>query len=114
MWGAYVDDVASNRDIKPEALNPSMEEFLALMKEVNGDVAALALKIGLVDELAPRQEIRAQMADVFGAKGKDSYNAIGFYEYQNTFFNDYSNASDDIAVVVVSGAIMDGRQQRNT
>ncbi|MGR5119020.1 signal peptide peptidase SppA [Vibrio astriarenae] len=114
MWGAYVDDVASNRDIKPEALNPSMEEFLALMKEVNGDVAALALKIGLVDELATRQEIRAQMADVFGAKGKDSYNAIGFYEYQNTFFNDYSNASDDIAVVVVSGAIMDGRQQRNT
>ncbi|MGR5266527.1 signal peptide peptidase SppA [Vibrio astriarenae] len=114
MWGAYVDDVASNRDIKPEALNPSMKEFLALMKEVNGDVAALALKIGLVDELATRQEIRAQMADVFGAKGKDSYNAIGFYEYQNTFFNDYSNASDDIAVVVVSGAIMDGRQQRNT
>ncbi|CAM4190937.1 signal peptide peptidase SppA [Vibrio agarivorans] len=114
MWGAYVDDVASNRDIKPEALNPSMEEFLALMKEVNGDVAALALKIGLVDELATRQEIRAQMADVFGAKGKDSYNAIGFYEYQNTFFNDYSSASDDIAVVVVSGAIMDGRQQRNT
>ncbi|GAL12154.1 protease IV [Vibrio astriarenae] len=91
-----------------------MEEFLALMKEVNGDLAALALKIGLVDELATRQEIRAQMADVFGAKGKDSYNAIGFYEYQNTFISDNSSAKDDIAVVVVSGAIMDGRQQRNT
>ncbi|QIA62957.1 signal peptide peptidase SppA [Vibrio astriarenae] len=114
MWGAYVDDVSANRDITPEALNPSMEEFLALMKEVNGDLAALALKIGLVDELATRQEIRAQMADVFGAKGKDSYNAIGFYEYQNTFISDNSSAKDDIAVVVVSGAIMDGRQQRNT
>ncbi|WP_394243261.1 signal peptide peptidase SppA [Vibrio astriarenae] len=114
MWGAYVDDVSANRDITPEALNPSMDEFLALMKEVNGDLAALALKIGLVDELATRQEIRAQMADVFGAKGKDSYNAIGFYEYQNTFISDNSSAKDDIAVVVVSGAIMDGRQQRNT
>lgn len=113
MWGAYVDDVATNRKIAPEVLNPSMTEFLSQMKAVDGDIAALALKIGLVDELATRQEIRAQMADVFGVKGKDSYNAISFYDYQNTLFDDMSSADDEIAVVVVSGAIMDGRQQRN-
>ncbi|MDR9827390.1 signal peptide peptidase SppA [Vibrio sp. FNV 38] len=113
MWGAYVDDVATNRKIAPEVLNPSMAEFLSQMKAVDGDIAALALKIGLVDELATRQEIRAQMADIFGVKGKDSYNAISFYDYQNTLFDDMSSADDEIAVVVVSGAIMDGRQQRN-
>ncbi|MGL6257863.1 signal peptide peptidase SppA [Vibrio sp. WXL210] len=113
MWGAYVEDVATNRDIEPQSLTPSMEQLLEMMREVDGDMATLALNMGLVDELATRQQIRQQMADVFGAKGNDSYNAISYYEYQTTLFDTFSTAADDIAVVVVSGAIMDGRQQRN-
>ncbi|MBE4572753.1 signal peptide peptidase SppA [Vibrio navarrensis] len=114
MWGAYVDDVATNRNIDAKTLNPSMEEFLTQLKSVDGDLAALALKLGLVDELATRQQLRAKFAEQFGSNGQDSYNAIGYYDYQATMLDNFNHTVDDIAVVVASGTIMDGQQPRGT
>lgn len=114
LWGAYIDDVSNNRQIDVKTLNPSMKEFLALMKSVDGDLAALSLKLGLVDELATRQQVRAAMADVFGSDGNDSYNAMGYYEYRTTLAPQLNTASDDIAVIIASGAILDGQQPRGT
>ncbi|MGF1694815.1 signal peptide peptidase SppA [Vibrio lamellibrachiae] len=113
LWGAYVDDVATNRQMDAKALNPSMDEFLAQLKAVNGNLAELSLQLGLVDELATRQQIRSELADVFGSDGKDSYQAMGYYEYRTTMSPQFNLESDDIAVVVASGAIMDGKQSRN-
>ncbi|MBE4588093.1 signal peptide peptidase SppA [Vibrio navarrensis] len=114
MWGAYVDDVATNRNIDAKTLNLSMEEFLTQLKSVDGDLAALALKLGLVDELATRQQLRAKFAEQFGSNGQDSYNAIGYYDYQATMLDNFNHTADDIAVVVASGTIIDGQQPRGT
>lgn len=114
LWSAFVDDVATNRNIDAKVLNPTMDELLAEMRSVNGDIAKLSLKLGLVDELATRQDIRTLFAKEFGSDGKDSYNAISYYDYQATMHPDYSSSEDDIAVVVASGAIMDGQQPRGT
>lgn len=114
LWGAYVDDVASNRNIAPKTLNPSMEEFLAQLKSVNGDLAALSLQLGLVDELATRQQLRAQLAEKFGASGDDSYRAISYYDYRATMRDSFDVNADDVAIVVASGTIMDGQQPRGT
>ncbi|MCK6262040.1 signal peptide peptidase SppA [Vibrio sp. ZSDE26] len=112
-WGAYVDDVATNRQMDAKTLNPSMDEFLAQLKAVDGNLAELSLKLGLVDELATRQQVRSGLAEVFGSDGKDSYQAMGYYEYRTTMSPKMSIETDDIAVVVASGAIMDGKQSRN-
>ncbi len=114
LWGAYVEDVASNRQIDVNAINPSMDEFLSQLKSVNGDLAKLSQKIGLVDQLATRQEVRQALADAFGKKGKDSYKAVGYYDYRQTIGATFNANADDIAVVVASGAIVDGRQPRGT
>ncbi|RZQ96497.1 signal peptide peptidase SppA [Vibrio vulnificus] len=114
LWGAFVDDVANNRNIDPKTLNPSMEEFLAQLKSVNGDLAALSIKLGLVDELATRQQLRAQLAEKFGASGNDSYKAISYYDYRATMRDNFDANADDIAIVVASGTIMDGQQPRGT
>ncbi|EGR0082520.1 signal peptide peptidase SppA [Vibrio vulnificus] len=114
LWGAFVDDVANNRNIDPKTLNPSMEEFLSQLKSVNGDLAALSIKLGLVDELATRQQLRAQLAEKFGASGDDSYKAISYYDYRATMRDNFDVNADDIAVVVASGTIMDGQQPRGT
>ncbi|HDY7844795.1 TPA: signal peptide peptidase SppA [Vibrio vulnificus] len=114
LWGAYVDDVANNRKIDPKTLNPSMEEFLSQLKSVNGDLAALSIKLGLVDELATRQQLRAQLAEKFGASGDDSYKAISYYDYRATMRDNFDANADDIAIVVASGTIMDGQQPRGT
>ncbi|WP_045607372.1 signal peptide peptidase SppA [Vibrio parahaemolyticus] len=114
LWSAFVDDVTTNRNINAKVLNPTMEELLTAMKSVDGDLAQLAVKMGLVDELATRQDIRTLFAKEFGSDGKDSYNAISYYDYLATIRPDYTLANHDIAVVVASGAIMDGQQPRGT
>ncbi|HFD4039340.1 TPA: signal peptide peptidase SppA [Vibrio parahaemolyticus] len=114
LWSAFVDDVTTNRNINAKVLNPTMEELLTEMKSVDGDLAQLAVKMGLVDELATRQDIRTLFAKEFGSDGKDSYNAISYYDYLATIRPDYTLANNDIAVVVASGAIMDGQQPRGT
>ncbi|MGL0822512.1 signal peptide peptidase SppA [Vibrio vulnificus] len=114
LWGAFVDDVANNRNIDPKTLNPSMEEFLSQLKSVNGDLAALSIKLGLVDELATRQQLRAQLAEKFGASGDDSYKAISYYDYRATMHDNFDVNANDIAIVVASGTIMDGQQPRGT
>ncbi|EGQ8133837.1 signal peptide peptidase SppA [Vibrio parahaemolyticus] len=114
LWSAFVDDVTTNRNINAKVLNPTMEELLTEMKSVGGDLAQLAVKMGLVDELATRQDIRTLFAKEFGSDGKDSYNAISYYDYLATIRPDYTLANHDIAVVVASGAIMDGQQPRGT
>ena len=114
LWGAYVDDVANNRQISADTLNPSMDSFLEDLKSVDGNIADLAKKLGLVDQLSTRQQVRLELADVFGSDGEDSYNALGYYEYQTTMLPTIDTADSDVAVVVASGAIMDGRQPRGT
>lgn len=114
LWGAYIDDIASNRQIKPDSLTPDMDEFLELLKKNNGDLAALSKNIGLVDTLATRQQVRAELTEVFGSNGEDSYNHIDYYSYQSTMAPSFDFAADDVAVVVASGAIMDGSHPRGT
>lgn len=114
LWGAYIDDVAANRQLDAKTLNPDMNEFLALLKANNGDLASLSLNVGLVDQLATRQQVRKELVDVFGSNGEDSYNYVDFYEYQLTITPKFNLASNDIAIVVASGAIMDGSQPRGT
>ncbi|EGU46734.1 protease [Vibrio ichthyoenteri ATCC 700023] len=114
LWGAYVDDVATNRSIDSATLNPTMDDFLAQLKEAKGDLAALSLKTGLVDQLATRQQVRKDMIDVFGSDGEDSYHYIDYYEYAATAQPNFNPHSDDVAVVVASGAIMDGVQPRGS
>jgi len=114
LWGAYVDDVATNRGIDAQTLTPNTEEFLELLKQNSGDLAQLSLNIGLVDELATRQQIRTELANTFGSNGKDSFNAVSYYDYLPTVERPIKTASDDIAVVVASGTIMDGSQPRGS
>ncbi|EPZ7318785.1 signal peptide peptidase SppA [Vibrio mimicus] len=114
LWSAYVDDVAANRQIAIKTLTPTMDEFVAQLKEVGGDLAALSKQVGLVDELATRQQVRQTLAETFGSDGKDSYNAISYYEYKASVKPTLLNEANDIAVVVASGAIMDGSQPRGT
>ncbi|WP_047046773.1 signal peptide peptidase SppA [Vibrio mexicanus] len=114
LWGAYVEDVSTNRQISPSVLNPSMDEFLAQLESANGDVAQLSKNLGLVDQLATRQEIRKELIEQFGSDGDDSYQAVSYYDYRMNVQPNIDVTADDIAVVIASGAIMDGTQPRGT
>ncbi|BCL70582.1 protease 4 [Vibrio nigripulchritudo] len=114
LWDAFVHDVALNRKIEAATLAPSENEMLNLLQEAKGDLALLSHKVGLVDELATRQQVRKALVEEFGSNGNDSFNHVGYYEYLATMNPLPSFAADDVAIVVASGAIMDGYQPRGT
>lgn len=113
LWAAYVEDVAKNRHIETSALNPSMEEFLTLLKGTSGDFAQLALQLGLVDKLATRQEMHNMLTNAFGYQAS-GYHSINYYQYRATMSPVWPSMDPKIAVVVASGTIMDGEQPRGT
>ncbi|WNJ95552.1 signal peptide peptidase SppA [Vibrio ruber] len=115
LWDAYLTDVAANRNITPDKLRLSMDDFLTQLKRVHGDVAKLSLDLGLVDELASRPQMRAELSDTFGSDGQDGYRSISYYDYLNTLDSQFKpslTTGNEIAVIVASGTIMDGNQPR--
>ncbi len=114
LWEGYVEDVTTNRQIEPATLNPDMDQFLSLLKNVDGDLAKLSQQLGLVDELATRQQVNQSMIEAFGSDNKGGFNAVGYYRYQAEIPRKMPEHDDSIAVVVASGSIMDGKQPRGT
>ncbi|WP_328590336.1 signal peptide peptidase SppA [Veronia nyctiphanis] len=110
LWSAYVSDVAQNRNVNQSVLSPSVKDLQAALEEVKGDFAVLSKRLGLVDKLATRQEMGTTLAEDFGSDGKDSFNYVSIYDY-NPISTQLNFSSNEIAVVVASGSIVDGYAQ---
>jgi protease-4 len=91
-----------------------MEHFLNEFKQADGSMGELALRLGLVDELSTRQQTNTAMLKEFGGDEKKGFKSIGFYRYQESVTKKPNLSNNEIAVIVASGAIMDGVQQGNT
>lgn len=114
LWGAYIDDVSHNRKIDAKAITPSMDEFLAKMKSVDGDLAKLSKQVGLVDQLMTRQQAMNFMRSKFGGTEKNGYNGISYYRYKEKVTQPIVTTADKVAVVVASGTILDGDQPKGS
>ncbi len=114
LWGAYVDDVAHNRNIDGKVLSPTMEQFLAQMKAVDGDLATLSKQVGLVDSLMTRQQVTTFLRNQFGGTESKGYNGISYYQYKHSLSQPITNTTNDIAIVVASGTILDGDQPKGS
>lgn len=113
LWGAYLADVAINRGSSIEVLSPTADFLLAELKSVNGDFAQLSLKMGLVDALLTRPQMREKLAEKFGPDEKnDTFQYVSIYDYQPS--EQSLPKENQIAVVVVSGAIIDGAETKGT
>ncbi|MDX1303742.1 signal peptide peptidase SppA [Photobacterium sp.] len=114
LWSAYTADVALNRNIEAASLTPDLDSFVEQLTAVKGDFAQLTLNMGLVDELISRPQLRQKMIDKFGSDGDSSFNQISYYDYQPTIVKMDLPSPNQIAVVVASGAIIDGTQRQGT
>ncbi|MHA2939932.1 signal peptide peptidase SppA [Vibrio sp. RC27] len=110
LWDHYLESVSTNRKIEPQSLKLTEKQFINQFKQANGNMATLALNLGLVDELATRPMIRKELSDIFGSDHDGSYQRVSLYNYLSTINFSQSRSSDQIAVIVASGAIMDGHQ----
>ena len=108
LWQNYLNVVAANRQITAQQLFPGAQGLLNGLQQTGGDTARYAKENKLVDQLATRAETEQLFAKQFGWDKQDQdYNAISIYDYP---VQDNSSQSGNVAVILATGAIMDGEE----
>jgi len=106
LWQNYLNTIAANRQITPEQAFPGAQGILVDLQKVGGDTAQYAKEHNLVDELASRAAVEQQMSKIFGwDKTANDFKGTSIYDYQ---VKDNDATDGNIAVIMASGAIMDG------
>lgn len=112
LWGGYLTDVAAARKTSPEKITDYIESFPAHLKAAGGDGAQMALALGLVDKVEPRDVLRKRFIELVGElKGKHTFNQVEYKNYLKALDKDrfgLKAKGDLVAVVVAKGGISDG------
>ncbi|MBS0970891.1 signal peptide peptidase SppA [Chimaeribacter arupi] len=110
LWQNYLSTVAANRRLTPEQLFPGAPGVLQGLQAVNGDTAEYALKNKLVDALASRPQVEAELSKAFGWNKQDNdFNSVSIYDYEPAAKP--TNQNPQIAVIFANGAIIDGPEE---
>jgi len=109
LWQNYLNTVAANRQITPEQLFPGAAAIIAGLNAVKGDTAQYALDNKLVDALGSRAAADQELVKTFGLdKQSNDYRSVSIYDYSVKTTS--AQQDGNIAVVMASGAIMDGEE----
>jgi protease-4 len=118
LWDVYQADIILSRGLQPGSLDSMLDNFVAELDAVNGDLAELALKFEFVDELLPRDEFNERVMEFAGTDPDDDgeYRSTGLGNYVSAMrLTESDTASEDnIAVIVAAGEIMNGKQPPGT
>lgn len=113
LWREYQAVVEKGRGLA----DGSIERYIRTINgaEAGGDFAQVAKDFSLVDELLPRDLMKARVADALGLKGGADADIpqVGFKEYVESQRqqDELLNGSDNgprVAVIVAEGGIVDG------
>lgn len=110
MWALYLEGVAGHRGLRPDELSAAINDFANRLESADGDFAALALEMGLVDRLisqsAAYQELATLSAPDRNGKG---FRQVSVDDYLlATSVQDVSLQGQKVAVVVAQGDIVQG------
>lgn len=118
IWNIYKEGVSSARNVPAESIDEMISGFLQKMEEENTTSAEVAVNMGFVDDLLTRQQLNDRIA-TFAGRDEDSslgYRAAGLADYvaQMRLQDRMGAGPGNIAVVIASGEILDGRQPPGT
>ncbi len=114
LWDIYLLDVETARGLEPGTVNTYTQDLATLAAANGGDLAAVALELGLVDELKDRTDIRERLIELAGVDddNSDAPSAVGMGGYlsQMRLLKGEAPEDDQVAIVVAAGEILDGSQ----
>lgn len=116
LWYRYLDGISTQRAVPVENLGNAIDQFADRLDAADGDFARMALDIGLVDQLISRPEANLELARL-GApgEGSDGFRQVDHDNYLAlTDLPRLPSESDEVAVVVVEGEILRGKQPQGT
>ncbi len=118
FWSMYEADVVSARGLPEGAIDDYAKNLIANTNVANGDVSRVAVDRGLVDELLGRAELRQLMQDYVGVDSNDdsTYSSVSMRAYlkQARLLKGDRSKSENIAVIVAAGDILNGTQPPGT
>ena len=114
LWDHYKEEVATARGLDVSVLDDFTVNFFDNVQTDNGDVAAVALRLGLVDGLVTRSEFNTKIVEYVGSDNdkSDNFRTIHLDEFlsQTRLLNGDKSESENVAIVVASGEILGGDQ----
>lgn len=120
LWGSWLEQVASRRNMSPEELDALSEELVARLEATEGDMSEAALAAGLVDHVGHRDSLRQQLIDLVGEDEEHhSFRQVSMDDYLTTLTGDQRTGRDElgsggVAVVMARGTILDGTHPPGT
>lgn len=116
LWDAYLEDVATARNLTADEVRSAADDFNAHLAEADGDTAQMALQLGLVDHVGPRDDLRKRLIELTGEdEDAHSFYGIGYDHYlRAAHHRDPSDGQGEVAVVIASGTILNGDQPPGT
>jgi protease-4 len=112
LWQQYLESVSRHRGIPLEDLSRAISRFADGLDEADGDFAAHALNLGLVDKLVDRPQANHELAQRGAAgSGSEGYRQIDFESYLALAdLTAGADAANKVVIVVAEGDIVRGRQ----
>lgn len=118
FWAAYQADVVAARGLEDGVIDDFAQNMLAHVAASSGDIATAALESGLVDELLSRDELRDRIKTYAGEDDEDEamYSSVSMSEYlgQMRLLHGDKAGSENVAVVIAAGNILNGTQPPGT
>lgn len=112
LWEMYRADIVNARGLEDGDIASYADDFLALTREANGDLASAALNAGLVDDVYTRKQVRDRMIELAGRKKdfEDAHAAIGMSDFlaEVRMLNGTEVREENVAIIVAAGEITFG------
>jgi protease IV len=116
LWDRQLSEFGAMRKIAPERIKEVLENLPTHLNEVGGDLAKLALREKMIDELMTPDQLREYMikkgalATVDDDSGRVDYRKVKLDDYlaQKNLLNPINKKAAAVGVIVAEGGITDG------
>ena len=116
LWHYYSSKIEQLRDLEKGSIDDLANHLHTKVAEVNGDLALLAQREGLIDQIATRSEILDYLdQQIPGTEGE--FNSVDLLTYLAHIERETITSkaeSSKIAVVMATGTILDGEHPEGT
>ncbi len=112
LWQVYNDDILQQRKISKETIENYTAHISEALQSTGGDTAQLALKTGLVDQLANRSDITAYLA-ALTKNSEVKPPMVGSADYYDSLLPSYRKIDwkgDKVGLIIAEGNILPGKQ----
>lgn len=118
FWRMYREEVVAARGLPEGAIDDYAQNMVERVAGAQGDIAVAARDVGLVDDLLSRAALRERVKEFAGTDDEDDtlYSSVSMREYlaQMRLLHGPKAESQNVAVIVAAGEILDGEQPPGT